>query len=474
MQILLIRSGRLAARAQPGQKTVNALSEDGVLYLIDAFDNLVNGNDKLKKQLSPDYEFYYDEEKSFKNALKHDFKSNQERVMFHAYVRFLIQNKGNNSGIDQWMRVIHNLAYNTIIDGADEMARTIKSIENMLPYSNNILNYLVNKDVDSFASWQILEEKVKAHLILKSVDWKNIIEKTEKHDYFDGQIGFILEFAGIVDYYKTNKNYAWSNDKQYLNKFKNYSDKSVAVFGLSENDNEKYIRERAILSKGDYLLKASSDRKNLLTTKSNLRDYSWKRLLRIGDNIDKKNFVKQVLNEINFPDVQESLTNIIKNYKNKDWRFYFISNPDLINMCEQGFIKFINENDIILLAQSQMNHYHAEMYTYYLWKELLDPKIFEYYWSKSYDEVNCIYMKFCHNKINYEIDIYWDTKEAEYKICFYKTKGDKEIDNYPQDIQVLLKEIGFCCDQIHNKYFLLTDFDKVKENIESIIKRLKK
>ena len=80
------------------------------MYLIDAFDNLVNGNDKLKKQLSPDYEFYYDEEKSFKNALKHDFKSNQERVMFHAYVRFLIQNKGNNSGIDQWMRVIHNLA----------------------------------------------------------------------------------------------------------------------------------------------------------------------------------------------------------------------------------------------------------------------------------------------------------------------------------------------------------------------------
>ena len=462
---------------------LNALSENGVLYLIDTFDNLVNGNDKLKTYLSADYKFYFDEEKVFENALKHSFANNQERIMFHAYIRFLIQNNGNTTGLEQWMRVIHNLAYNTIIDGAVEIARAIKSIEKMLPKSNDILNYIISNDIDGFASWQILEEKIKACLILKSTgnDWKTKIEETEKHSCFDGQIGFILEFAEIVAYYKTNNDCNWTTDKDYLDRIVNYSEKAVAAFENSYNN--EFLWERAVLTKGDYLLNASSSRKNLLTTDKNTRDFSWKRLLRIAEDLkSKRQLVKQVFDDDLFDknDLKKSLEKICEN-KTNTWRDYLITYPELIKYCGQGFIRFVNEQDIILLGSSQMNHYHAEMYTFYLWKEHFEEEAFQnlfsekdYYWSKSCEELSCVFLRFCYNRINYEIDIYWNLEKAAYEIHFYKLKGNnKDESDYLLDMQDLLKTtLKFDWDT--DKYVIfIKDSNNVKLKIDEICSTIK-
>lgn len=501
---------------------LKALSIKSVLYLIDAFDALVNGNDKIKNHLSDNYKFYFNaseevyrkddkgniiyeadkdgKEKTdennnkipqktdigvFPNALKYSFVSNQERIMFHAYIRFLIQNKGNTIGIEQWMRVIHNLAYNTIIDGAVEFARAIKSIEKMLPQSNDILNYIIINNIEGFASWQILEEKIKAHLILKTNnDWKTKIEEAEKHDCFEGQIGFILEFSGILDYYNTNDNCNWPNEKDYFDKFVNYIEKAIAIFNDKKNKefDKSHLWEKAVLTKGDYLIVASSYRKNLLTTDRNTRDFSWKRLLRItSDDKQKKQYAKQVFDDNLFDknDIQKSLENICKT-KTNDWRDFFISCDSLISYCKQGFIRFQNKNDILLYGESQSNHLHRECYTYYLWKTVFEKdknlssffnKKYYYYEVKSIDDTACIAMEFCHNKINYEIDICWNAKESKYEIHFYKTKGNKEETDYSQDIQELLQNFAFTWNQ--DKYLFSTHFDKVKEIIESIIKKLK-
>jgi hypothetical protein len=180
---------------------LGAINEQSILYLTDAFDVLANRNDKIKTYLSESYKVYFDENEVFEKALKHLFANYRERLLFHAYVRFLIENRNNRkTGIEQWMRVIHNLANNTVIDGADEFSRAIKSVEQLLPNSNNILEYFSkNPQTDFFSGWQVLEETIKAHLINKGGNWKDIVESIEKLNCFDGQIGFVLEFAGIVD-----------------------------------------------------------------------------------------------------------------------------------------------------------------------------------------------------------------------------------------------------------------------------------
>ena len=104
------------------------------------------------------------------------------------------------------MRIILNFSENTVIDGADEVARAIKSIEKLIPYSNNILEYLKDSEnqVDFFLSRQLQEEQIKAHLITKSQDWENEIVKIEKHPYFKGQVLFVFEFSKILKYFEEN------------------------------------------------------------------------------------------------------------------------------------------------------------------------------------------------------------------------------------------------------------------------------
>ena len=479
-------------------------SSDNILNLIDIFDEFTNGNNKIENYLSNDFKFYYDENSTFENALKLDFKSYHERLMFFAYISFLLKNKDNRNGINQWMRVIHNLTHpdNTIIDSATDFSRAIKSIKKLLPKSNNILEFLKeNPTIDFFSSWQILEEKVKAHLILKDNNWEEQIIKIEQHKYFNGQIGFILEFTGIIDSYMQNKLCNWNKEdnEKYFNNFCNYNDIASKVFAESyENrvNDIDYIFERAVLTKGNYLTPASRNRYNLLSTsqvKNNIkRDHSWKRLLRISDkewiktNIEKYDdewvnrrlYVKQVFDDLLN---NKTLVQICKTSTN-DWRDYFIKCPSLISYCKQGFIRFENERNILLYGQSQSNHMHVEMYTYYLWKKQIEPnkelympfESISYQEVKGIDEYSQIVLKgFIHNQINYEINICYDVLLYPYKIKFLKSKGDKSLEKYEDDIKKVLDDCNYeWHDNYEGYFFICEDSNKLIEKLKRTIEKL--
>lgn len=472
---------------------LTSFSTNCALNLIESFDILLNNNDKIKTYLSESYQFYFNENDIFENALKHSFANNQERILFHAYISFLTENKNNRTNIEQWMRVIHNLANNSIIDGADEISKAIKSIEKLLPKSNDILIHLSeNPQIDFFSSWQVLEEIIKANLIMKGDNWKDIIETTEKHRCFDGQIGFAFEFAGILDYIAENKNYNWTEQENinYFNSFKNYADKMVAVFKDKSDYNNNYVWERAVLTKGDYLIDTTAWRKNLLTKDRNTRDFSWKRFLRITDRHRlKRQFVKQVLDDILFDqtNLEVSLEKICEVQTNT-WRDCLIACPDLIRHCGQGFIRFQNDHDIILLGQSQMNHWHSEMYSLFLWKKYIEPRVDEfgsfneikYEYVKSSNEEACIVLKdFCHNRINYEINIFYSNDDElpnPYEIAFKKSKGDNNPLKYGEDIKNILEKLSFDWIDDYGAYFftskdsntLLRKLDKLNEEIEKL------
>ena len=70
---------------------------------------------------------YFDEKVIFERVLIHKI-SLPERIRFYAYMKFLIQNPNDFSGLHQWMRVVYNLSENTQLNSAEEAEKAIKSI----------------------------------------------------------------------------------------------------------------------------------------------------------------------------------------------------------------------------------------------------------------------------------------------------------------------------------------------------------
>ncbi|MEI7726512.1 MAG: hypothetical protein WCK09_15490 [Bacteroidota bacterium] len=443
------------------------LTNDGIIYLIDALDRLVNGDQKIITHLSET--FYFDEQKTFIAILSHDLGL-IPRVQFHAFVKYLIWNK-SAVGLADWMRVIHNLSGNTVIDGAEDVAKAVKSIEIMRPVSKHILDFLIGQDarIEFFNSRQIQEERIKAHLIKKSAIWKDAVEASEKHPYYAGQIGFLLEFAGILPYYEEHSDCEWTDeqDRIFFKDFSNYTDKaSVAFNSIGPENNEDFLWERAVLSKGDYLIPVSPYRKNLLSTNRNVRDYRWKRLFRLtplGANEqeykewkDRRFFVKDVFDDPNFKSEKftESLKKICKTLPN-DWRKHFIDNPELIRYCQQGFIRFETEAKILLFKESQMNHYHREMYSYVIFlkrfsqKEVFLPfKNCWHYEVKSAEEYSCATVgDWSYERKQYAIDIYCDKVSGflknPFEIRFYKPKGGNNKADFSSEIISILESLNF-------------------------------
>jgi hypothetical protein len=463
------------------QKKFKDISNACVLSLIDSFNCLANGNYKIRNYISEKYRFYFNENKIFENALKFEFESNQQRLCFHAYLRFLILNKSDRSGIDQWMRVIHNLTHpeNSVIDSASDVAAALKSMEELLPNSCDILEYLKsNPNITSFSSGQVTEEVIKAHLITKNETWKDKIEEVEKHKYFNGQIGFLLEFSGIYDFYYSNKHCNWSNqeDVEYFTIFSSYSKKACLAFDESydnrKNDKE-FIFERAVLTKGDYLTTISQNRKNLLSTnlvKNNIkRDHSWKRLLRVTDDVEwtnKRLIVKHLFDDERF--VIEKYTESLKSIcfdKTNSWRDFFITCPSLIGYCKQGIIRFMSDDDILLYGESQSNHMHVEMHTYYLWKKHIEPRKSDFkpfkrlYYEevKSIEDYPCIvFDEFTYNRKSYELRLYYCNDDGfpdPYEIEFIKSKGENAPDKFGEEIKEVLEQCNVVWNEDYSGYF---------------------
>lgn len=232
-------------------KVFNALTKNCIIYLIEAFDILVNEDKRIKNHLTDT--FYFNENDVFEKALKYSL-SLPERAVFHSYLRGLISNATDKTNFYQWMRVVHNLVENSRIEVADQLTNAIESIEKLLPHSENILGYLASSkcSIGFFSSWQVEEEIIKAHLILKSNTWQSAIEDYEKQSFHKGQLGYLFEFSEVLAYYNTHKSCNWSleEDEIYFNSFKNYASKSVALFSIYDTpENEGYLLERALLDR---------------------------------------------------------------------------------------------------------------------------------------------------------------------------------------------------------------------------------
>ncbi|WP_277432868.1 hypothetical protein [Vibrio sp. 1180_3] len=55
-------------------------------------------------------------------------------------------------------------------------------------------------------------------MLLKSAEWREEIIHAERNPYFNGQIGFLLNFSGVLEFYRNNNHFSWVHvqDINYL------------------------------------------------------------------------------------------------------------------------------------------------------------------------------------------------------------------------------------------------------------------
>jgi hypothetical protein len=396
---------------------LGCFSQGLVTQLISMFDlfyssGLLNG--KIKPYLDDDS--YYSENGTFVNVIKNE-ASYPDKLRFFAFYTYLAKGwKGED--LQAWTRVIYNLTENRIINTSEEFYTALSAINALSSYKTSILETLIEDcEILGFSGAQVVEEKIKAHLMLKSSLWSELILSVEKQPFFNGQIGFILNFSGILEFYRKHHHCDWSaeQNEEYYNTLDKYSKSSSALFKLIGQSSASidYLWERAVLSKGIYFTKQKGgNRFNLLSTRETknniLRDQSWKRLLRIGTstpsaNEEKQAHVKAVLDDPDFDyeDIQVSLDVICQQALNKqnieDWRKSLIKHKELFEYCKQGFI-YISDKDVTLLSESQRNHYHSDIYTKTLSLELDKNQVqpftaISYEPVKSKDDWACVVLR---------------------------------------------------------------------------------
>ena len=90
---------------------------------------------------------------------------------------------------------------------------------------------------------------------------------------------------------------------------------------------------------------------------------------------------------------------------------------------------------------------------------------------KSIDDDPCIVLnEFVHNRINYEVNVFYDNNDDlpyPYEIKFTKSKGDNSQDKYGEDVKQVLKDIEYEWNDEYKGYFFSC------KDIDTLIKKLK-
>lgn len=352
-------------------------------WLDESFTRLLCGlleawstTDGLKQPLLPDTR-YFDERDTFLRLSQSPVAglSNPDVVMFTGYVLYLEQHGAqlDRARLQEWMRVVRNLAVNSDIDRTDRLQTATIGLGELLPHAEDILPHLTalgpKGRVSGFVAQQVQEEMLKAGLILGDARWRALIDQAEVHGYFRGQVGFLCEFSGVSAQWEGTGSLTWdaATHLELQARFAEYLAKAEMMFapkGL--NGDSTRLWQRALLSVGDYLLERGSNWSFLVDAPNDRA--SWKRLLSGTEpaNPDKRRVLQQLWDKLTLDrDAPAQLQEIIDAATDlKQWIEAFVRTPHPIAYCKRGLIRWNSEKEIYLLATSQMNGTHTELFTY--------------------------------------------------------------------------------------------------------------
>lgn len=317
---------------------------------------------------------YFDEAEFFRDAVRAPASVPAPQVvLFGALVRYLHEQEGDlvTAEINDWMRVMRNLTLNSDCSTAVEFHNCTRGCFALLKGASSILDHLAELKVIAigFKAIQVVEEILKAKLILAHPEWRKRIEAAEDHGYFCGQIEFLLYFCGAREAATKAAPAEWpaKQHEELQASFDEYFTKAALMFnkdGLASTGD--YLWERALLATGDYLMRRGGKNHSFLTNPRQHPD-SWQRYLQHGN----RDYLKQLWNSLDASlDLMEQLQAIIdKGLALEDWRVEFLRQPSCLEYCGMNEVQF-DGHKVYLLKKQQMNGVHAELYSYALYLDL--------------------------------------------------------------------------------------------------------
>lgn len=447
-------------------ESFKALSLEWVRDLMRHLDSLLATDPHtqvgIKRYLEPNP--YYDEAVLF-NKVVGASSSFVEKLRFHAFYVAVVNGKRGPELVD-WVRVVFNLTEHSSLNSREQYHKALIALNGFASTQGDTLMLLKQGyRLLSFSDPQLFEERLKAHLFLRSEGWKQAILQLEQHLFFKGQVGFALRFAGVVDYFTAQGHVTWSEteDAHYRAAFQHYAARSAAVFSAiaTRSADLDYVWERAVLSKGDYLVATTASRYNLLSApQMKGSGYSWQRLLRLplsgaaGSGLwaKRQDYVKAVLDDPAFDpaDLRGSLESIALQdlpSGSMQWQHLFRKEPRLFAYCGQGFIMRSGE-EVVLFKESQRNHKHKELYTQFLAYEIdrraLDLSPFS---GVFYKEVRSVQhwnywelQGFVFQGMGFCLRVFY---AGEYLLFFSPKEDSDSFQDYPAALSTQLKAAGF-------------------------------
>lgn len=320
---------------------------------------------------------------------KPDYKG---RVSLYAVSRFsALVPSANDDEAREWLRLIRNLAENKRFNDYEDAVNFIRDIDRALDQiqrytgentgDNRINGWVAQSSFTpnrgfSDAQWQ--EEVIKANL-RNDPAWDRELTECERHFYLNGTAALPLWCAGEID---IRLPFSTQNINHDLASFKTYKDKLIALLNeAGKKDSavtKEYLLVKALLSKGNYMPALSADRRNIYNDPGH-RDYSWRALLRLGENTNERavKLIKEILDDkdYNQDDVVRSLKDIIKHCTRRNmplWRRLLTSRfaNGILSCSNQGFLSFANgkKENVLIYGSSRRSGYHAELNTLYVEK----------------------------------------------------------------------------------------------------------
>lgn len=292
-----------------------------------------------------------------------------ERVQLYAIVSYVRVFGENFRTFGRWMRFVRNVTVNTIYNRVEDFMQSIQAIDVLITHAQNLDAYIADstEKLTGFLGSQLVQEQFKARLILQDEAWKEQLYKAEDHEYFEGDIGFLLRFVDVKELAN------WSKQEQLEKQisFKTYYEKAAGIFGKTNLNVPINLLSRALLTFGDYLIQSGQNYSFLIEGFD--RDISWKRFLRhlnVG-------YLKQLLDVITSQTIKADLQRIIDGSDVTDWRKYIIQYPLILENCcgKRRLIRYYDEKEILLLDTTMTSGYCQEYYSYAVYAALLQKGI---------------------------------------------------------------------------------------------------
>ncbi|CAN5161696.1 hypothetical protein BH24PSE2_BH24PSE2_20330 [soil metagenome] len=338
---------------------------------------------------------YFNETVAFESLLALDgrFGINlPDWAKFSAYGMFLLVRSDDldspaaRHAFHDWMRLVCNLVDNSDIDRVERLVVALRSLARMhaVAASDGLLQRVAEDEelARGFNRDQRVEERLKAELIRCDSGWRSLLESAECHSYFRGDLQFLLRWSGVWSRWE-NDRAAWTCElhRQLQSSFELWFERACAIFpptarGLGQvGAPAEFLWERALLTKGDYLLRRGQ---NLSLLDDLDRDASWKRLLRgetrLDDRAEHRDIARRVLEQVEPSNPAGSLRRVINGRLDQGaptWRRLLATDPRLIAACQRRMLRF-DPDTIYLLETTQLNGYYVDLFTYALFLKSID------------------------------------------------------------------------------------------------------